>query len=131
MELEILRMYHEKGTNGILRVNGRMQCYTIELPWKDNKRNQSCIPEGRYLLERRFSERFMAHILVKDVPNRSLILIHPANDAAKELKGCIAPVTALTGNGKGDNPISMTLPISSLMLFKRLAYQTTFNRLAP
>jgi C4-dicarboxylate transporter len=30
-----------------------------------------------------------------------LILIHPANNAKKELKGCIAPVTSLTGIGTG------------------------------
>lgn len=29
------------------------------------------------------------------------ILIHPANDTMKELKGCIAPVSTLTGEGKG------------------------------
>ena len=27
--------------------------------------------------------------------------IHPANDALQELKGCIAPVSFLTGVGKG------------------------------
>ena len=32
---------------------------------------------------------------------RSLILIHAANNAKLELKGCIAPVTYLTGIGKG------------------------------
>lgn len=36
-----------------------------------------------------------------DVPGRDLILIHPANDAKLELLGCIAPVTAHTGIGKG------------------------------
>jgi hypothetical protein len=35
------------------------------------------------------------------VVNRDLILFHPANDAKKELKGCIAPVTFITGIGKG------------------------------
>jgi hypothetical protein len=28
-------------------------------------------------------------------------LIHPANNAQKELKGCIAPVSFLTGAGRG------------------------------
>jgi len=37
----------------------------------------------------------------KNVPQRSLILLHPANDAFKELQGCIAPVTYLGGLGKG------------------------------
>ena len=32
---------------------------------------------------------------------RSGILIHPANDALQELKGCIAPVSLLSGAGKG------------------------------
>jgi hypothetical protein len=36
-----------------------------------------------------------------NVPGRDLILIHPANDAKKELLGCIAPVTKHTGIGKG------------------------------
>jgi hypothetical protein len=39
---------------------------------------------------------------VKGVPNRSHILVHPANDALHELKGCIAPVTQLSGAGKGE-----------------------------
>lgn len=38
-----------------------------------------------------------------NVPGRDLILIHPANDAKKELLGCIAPVTTITGIGKGSN----------------------------
>ena len=38
-----------------------------------------------------------------NVPGRDLILIHPANDAKKELLGCIAPVTNHTGIGKGSS----------------------------
>jgi hypothetical protein len=38
---------------------------------------------------------------VVDVENRSLILFHPANNALKELNGCIAPVTKLSGPGLG------------------------------
>jgi hypothetical protein len=40
---------------------------------------------------------------LKEVPKRSLILIHLANNAMKELKGCIAPVSILTGQGIGKN----------------------------
>ncbi|MFN7015135.1 MAG: DUF5675 family protein, partial [Bacteroidia bacterium] len=35
------------------------------------------------------------------VPKRKYILIHPANNAKKELQGCIAPVTQLSGPGLG------------------------------
>jgi hypothetical protein len=38
---------------------------------------------------------------IVDVKNRSLILFHPANNALKELNGCIAPVTKLSGPGLG------------------------------
>jgi hypothetical protein len=38
-----------------------------------------------------------------NVPGRDLILIHPANDANKELLGCIAPVSKQTGIGMGSN----------------------------
>jgi hypothetical protein len=40
-----------------------------------------------------------------DVPGRELILIHPANDAKKELLGCIAPVMELTGEGRGERSV--------------------------
>lgn len=39
--------------------------------------------------------------MLVQVPNRSFILFHSANNALKELKGCIAPVSRLTGPGKG------------------------------
>lgn len=101
MEVELMRTYHPEGVNGEIWINGVMQCFTIELPWLHNQKQISCIPEGNYLLGRRYSPRFKDHFLVTPVPGRSFILLHPANDARKELKGCIAPVTALTAPGKG------------------------------
>ncbi len=95
MELLLIRSYYAAGTNGSLYVNGKLLCHTIELPWKDNRPRISCIPEGRYAVERRWSPRFGYHLWIKGVPGRSLILMHPANDAPEELKGSIAPVTIL------------------------------------
>lgn len=103
MELVLSRIYHESGTNGLLTYKGKRLCYTIELPWRNNKTSISCIPEGRYRLLKRSSWKFGNHLLVSNVPGRSLILMHPANDALKQLQGCIAPVTTLTGPGHGDN----------------------------
>ncbi len=40
-------------------------------------------------------------IIVEGVPGRSGILIHAANNAVTELRGCIAPVTKHTGPGRG------------------------------
>ena len=95
------RAYFKEGANGTLFNSGRFLCHTIELPWNDNKRNISCIPEGVYEVEPRFSKRFKHHLILKDVKGRSFILFHPANDALKELQGCIAPVTYLSGIGRG------------------------------
>jgi len=104
MKLFLHRTYYADGTNGILNLNEEAYpfCYTIELPWKGNQRNISCIPPGTYKLRKRFSKKFKWHLYVQDVPGRSLILLHPANDAQRELQGCIAPVTTLTGVGKGN-----------------------------
>lgn len=101
MELTLVRTYGATGVNGILYLNEQQLCYTIELPWKNNQPQISCIPEGSYWISKRYSPRFEWHLHVQDVPERSMILIHPANHAMKELRGCIAPVTQLTGTGKG------------------------------
>lgn len=101
MELELIRTYYPNGTNGTLHYNNDRLCNTIELPWKNNQHQISCIPEGKYELIKRYSDHFGWHFEVMKVPNRDLILIHPANDALKELKGCIAPVSVLIGEGEG------------------------------
>jgi hypothetical protein len=101
MELELLRTYYPEGTNGKILIEGKLISYGIELPWKNNHARVSCIPEGRYELEKRWSPKFLRHLQLMDVKDRDYILIHPANDALHELKGCIAPVSFLTGPGKG------------------------------
>jgi hypothetical protein len=101
MKLELFRTYDSRGTNGELLLNGVRVCSTIELPWKMNRPQVSCIPEGIYALKKRYSPRFGHHLHVIAVPGREWILIHAANHAAAELKGCIAPVSVLTGAGRG------------------------------
>jgi len=101
MKLELIRTYLTNGVNGELLIDGVKVCNTIELPWKENQSRISCIPEGEYELTKRYSLRFGWHLLLSKVPNRSFILIHAYNDALKESKGCIAPVSVLTGEGKG------------------------------
>ena len=101
MELQLRREYFLTGTNGQLYNGEALICFTIELPWKNNYALISCIPEGRYELKKRYSQLFKWHLYLKNVPDRQRILIHPANDALKELLGCIAPVSKITGLGKG------------------------------
>ena len=101
MVIWLSRTYFPEGTNGKLECEGKLISYTIELPWKRNERGISCIPEGKYFIRKRYSQKFKWHLEIVDVKNRSLILFHPANNALKELNGCIAPVTKLSGPGLG------------------------------
>ena len=101
MLLILQRTYFPEGTNGQLECDGKMLCNTIELPWKNNQKRVSCIPEGKYILKKRYSKKFKWHIEITDVKDRSAILFHPANNALKELNGCVAPVTKISGAGVG------------------------------
>jgi hypothetical protein len=66
-----------------------------------NETKVSCIPEGKYFIRKRYSAKYKWHLELVDVPNRSFILFHPANNAQKNCNGCIAPVTKLSGPGLG------------------------------
>ena len=90
--LLIRDMFTDKSTIGELFINGERFCDTLELPWKDNQRSISCIPEGQYKvrirLPRESATRDYIHLLVKDVKDRDYILIHIGN-TAKDTSGCI------------------------------------------
>ena len=99
--LVLRRKYGAQGTNGTIYYNGEQICHTIELPWKNNLQRLSCIPEGRYKLVKRKYTKHGEQIGIPNVLYREAILIHAANNAMKELMGCIAPVATLTGEGTG------------------------------
>jgi hypothetical protein len=65
------------------------QCFTLELPWKNNANYVSCIPEGRYRVKKRWSKKYKNHFHILNVPGRDYILIHEANYVF-QLLGCIA-----------------------------------------
>ena len=115
MVLVLHRTYFPEGTQGTLEWNGNLICYTIELPWLQNQKRVSCVPEGEYILQQRLSTKYGWHLHLVNVPGRDLILIHPANDAKKELLGCIAPVTKHTGIGKGSSSRKAFLAIKKLV----------------
>lgn len=100
--LLLQRKYGAQGTNGTITYQGEEICYTIELPDRNNIPRISCIPIGQYKLEKRRYPKHGEQIGIPNVLGREAILIHAANNALQELQGCIAPVTALTGEGRGD-----------------------------
>lgn len=67
-----------------------LECKTLELPWKDNKRNESCIPVGAYLVKKVISPTFGECFEVTSVEERSAILIHAGN-FKRDTRGCILP----------------------------------------
>jgi hypothetical protein len=115
MELLLVRKYYRLGTNGSIYNGNEIICHSIELPWKGNQSGISCAPEGRYELVKRYSAKFKWHLMLMNVPDRALLLIHPANDALKELKGCIAPVSVLTGEGKGNASVNALKKLNALV----------------
>ena len=77
---------------GVLLVGGK-EFYTLELPWKDNASNVSCIPEGDYKFlphgwESNSKRRFQKVWHIQDVKSRSYILIHTGN-YSRNTQGCI------------------------------------------
>jgi hypothetical protein len=99
-----------KETLGKLTIHDELKecfsCKTLELSWKDNKRNVSCIPRGEYKVIVRFSEKHGEHFLVSDVDDRDFILIHSANYHT-QLRGCIA-VGEAYADINGDNELDVT-----------------------
>lgn len=92
----------DDGTFGTLRTDSGFQCYTLELPDKNNNPGKSCIPPGTYQCEKRTSPKHGKCYYVLNVPGRTDIEIHSANwagDTDKGLKcqllGCLAPGRAI------------------------------------
>ena len=93
MKIFINRVYEDnKETLGILiacdGIHKVYECKTLELPDKQNKRNISRIPAGRYKAVVRITEKRGMHLHILGVKNRSWILIHSGN-FYKDTKGCI------------------------------------------
>lgn len=82
--------YTDSCTLGVLIVGGCM-FHTIEPPWRNNRRNVSCIPTGQYLctyLPRSASGKYRKVYHIRNVNNRSGVLIHNGN-LARHSRGCV------------------------------------------
>jgi hypothetical protein len=100
----------DQGTFGVMTF-GNDVVHTVELPWKDNQRQASCIPVGTYKCAIVKSPKFGRVYGVSNVPGRANVLIHSANfggDVSKgwdtQLHGCIAPCLRVgkMRNSKGE-----------------------------
>lgn len=98
------RFIHSKVTFGKLTLewlNNHPDIYTIELPWKDNQKDISCIPQGIYNCIPYNSNDFPNTYAILNVPGRVGVLFHHGNFACdvflsgksydSNTKGCILP----------------------------------------
>jgi hypothetical protein len=76
------------GVFGVLTLNNKVICVTLERPWQDNKPNLSCIPPDVYQCKRVDSPKYKDTFEVLNVPGRTHILFHSGN-RIKDSKGCI------------------------------------------
>jgi hypothetical protein len=90
--LIIRETFTEVSTIGNLYLDGEWLCDTLENPYIDNQRSISCIPAGQYKVRlrtaRESATKNYLHLLVQEVPDRSLILFHSGN-TSKDTRGCI------------------------------------------
>jgi hypothetical protein len=86
-------------TLGHLHLGNGKVYQTLELAWKNNERQRSCIPKGTYKVRKRTSAKYGEHFHILNVLNRDMILIHHAN-FHNQLLGCIAPGKGLSDLNK-------------------------------
>lgn len=96
------REYDRSATTGVMTLPSGLNVYTLELPYRDNLPNVSCLPPGVYRakwLARSASGKYKRVWHIQNVPGRTGILIHAAN-FLHQLQGCIAPGVT-RGNSDG------------------------------
>lgn len=76
------------GTFGVLLDDKIPFALTVERPWLENKKGESCIPDGFYTCRRLDSVKFGNTFEVCDVPGRTEILFHKGN-VMDDSHGCI------------------------------------------
>lgn len=101
--VEIIRLEEtDHGTLGILKLDKRVFCATLEPPDKENAQNVSSIPAQQYMCRRVQSPRFGNTFEVQNVPGRSHVLFHAGN-TEYDTAGCI-----LLGElGGHDGPVNV------------------------
>ncbi|HEY5962300.1 MAG TPA: DUF5675 family protein [Polyangiaceae bacterium] len=106
----------DQGTPGLLlREDGSRIAYSLELPWRENRRMRSCIPPGEYRARYVVTEKRPAGVyLLSGVLGRSSILIHSGNVAGDVDKGLESDVLGciLLGQVRGTRRGQMAVLLS-------------------
>jgi len=88
-EVRLVRLSSDElDTRGVLLLDGKPFCWTLELPFRGNVVNISCIPVGTFTLKPDDTGKHKFFKVI-GVPDRTDIEIHPGNFVT-QLNGCIA-----------------------------------------
>jgi hypothetical protein len=114
-------------TLGLLYVDGRFECYTLEDEAREVKApGETRIPEGTYtIILRKFGEQHLKYqklfpdihkgmLEISNVPGFTGILIHRGN-TEKDTAGCL-----LVGDGVNNNTVAPALLADSTPAYKRI-----------
>jgi hypothetical protein len=108
----------DQGTIGaLMRPDGSRVAYSLELPWRENRRRVSCIPPGSYRCRYVVTEKRPAGVyLLAGVPGRDSILIHSGNVAGDTAKGLESDVLGciLLGRQRGKRRGQTAVLLSTL-----------------
>lgn len=101
-DLTISRVPQSDCTVGVLNSpHGHFRCFSLELPYRSNQPNISCIPPGTYSAHKRTSSKNGAVIELENVVGRTYIQIHGGNYTS-DVAGCILVGKTLADiNGDG------------------------------
>lgn len=79
----------DAGTFGVVLKDNKPVFTTLELPWKNNQRDISCIPTGTYKCKKVFSNRFQKKLFeIQNVPDRDNVELHIGN-SINDTHGCV------------------------------------------
>jgi len=102
--LELIRLEEsEQGTFGVLKIQKRVFCWTLEPSDEWNQTSTSCIPAQQYTCIRHFSATHGETFMVTNVPMRVNILFHSGN-VKNDTRGCILLGQTL-GKLRGDRAV--------------------------
>ena len=105
------KWFTEKSTIGILYVNDKFFCYTLEdvvRPSGEKIKGQTAIPWGTYKISLTYSKKFDKILpLLADVPNFTGVRIHSGN-TDKDTEGCILVGSTHSNDFVGSSRVVMT-----------------------
>lgn len=90
----------DQGTFGMFAIAGGPTFFSLELPDRGNKRQESCIPKGTYQCKKINSPKHGECYQVFGVDGRDSIEIHSANFAGDVSKGFISQLLGCIALGK-------------------------------